>query len=179
MSKNTPDGNESIEPRTRRALTEPLSVLTLDGMPVHDDDETIVQVVSHSGESYRVDAREGRCTCPDAEYNLAPGETCKHARRARAALGTEPVDSQVLDALDVDENLGANAPGPVVATPDGGIIEAGDEGVILEDRPPITEHRESYEQGGARFWRCEGCGRETVHGRENIPHADGCARGDD
>lgn len=102
-------------------------------MPVHDPEETVVQVVSHSGESYRVDAREGRCTCPDAEYNLDHSETCKHVRGARAALGTDPIDSQVLDAVNIDENLGANACGPVVATPDDEIIDAGDEGEILED----------------------------------------------
>jgi hypothetical protein len=133
MSTNDAPDRESIEPRTRRALTEPLSVLSLDGTPVRDTEETIVQVVSHSGESYRVDVLEGRCTCPDAEYNLAPDESCKHARRARAVLGVEPVDSRVIDAVEVDENLGANAPGPVVATADGGIIDAGDEGVILDE----------------------------------------------
>lgn len=42
--------------------------------------------------------------------------------------------------------------------------------------PEITEHRESYEQGGAKYWRCEGCGRETIYGRDRIPHAEGCPR---
>jgi hypothetical protein len=120
-----------VEPRTRRALEEPLSVVTLDGMPVETSDETVVMVVSGSGESYHVDAAVGRCECPDHEHRDAE---CKHIRRARVALGVEPIDSQVLAAVDVDDTLAANAPGPVVATSDGGIIEAGDDGEILDDQ---------------------------------------------
>jgi len=122
-----------VEPRTERALSEPLSVLALDGTPVESSDETIVQVVSHSGESYRVDVRESRCTCPDAKHNLDDDERCKHERRARAVLAIEPVDSRVLAAVDVDEQLGAHAPGPAVATSDGGIIEAGDDGEVIDE----------------------------------------------
>jgi len=130
MSTNELDGHESIAPRTRRALSEPLSVVSLDGTPVESTDETIVMVVSHSGETYHVDAEVGRCECPDHEHRDA---RCKHIRRARVALGVEPVDSQVLAAVDIDATLGANAPGPVVATSDGGIIDAGDEGEILDE----------------------------------------------
>jgi len=35
--------------------------------------------------------------------------------------------------VEVDENLGANAPGPAVATTDGGIVEAGDDGGTVSD----------------------------------------------
>jgi hypothetical protein len=80
------DGIE-IEPRTERALSEPLSVVSLDGTPVESTDETTV-------------------------------------------------DSRVLAGVDVDEQLGANAPGPQVATSDGGIIEAGDDGEILDEQDP-------------------------------------------
>jgi hypothetical protein len=118
-----------VEPRTERALSEPLSVVSLDGTPVESTDETIVMVVSHSGETYHVDAEVGRCECPDHEHRDA---RCKHIRRSRVALGLQPVDSRVLAAVDVDATLGANAPGPIVATSDGGIIDAGDEGVVLD-----------------------------------------------
>ena len=57
----------------RRALTEPLSVLALEGTPVESRDATVVMVVSGTGESYHVDVREGRYTRPDAEYNLNGG----------------------------------------------------------------------------------------------------------
>jgi predicted nucleic acid-binding Zn finger protein len=132
MSNEHTHANESIdvEPRTRRALEEPLSVVSLDGTPVESTDETVVMVVSGSGESYHVDADVGRCECPDHKHRNAE---CKHIRRSRAALGTDPVDSRTLAAVDVDSQLAANAPGPVVATSDGGIIEAGDDGEILND----------------------------------------------
>jgi hypothetical protein len=89
----------------------------------HDGrDVTIVQVVSNSGESYTVDVREARCECSDYEYRADElgDEGCKHVRRARYALGLEPIDDRVLDAVDIDETLGANAPGPEVAATDGG-----------------------------------------------------------
>jgi predicted nucleic acid-binding Zn finger protein len=128
------DGIE-IEPRTERALSEALSVLTLEGHPVESPDRSVVMVVSHSGETYHVDAAAGVCECPDYEYNLPEGdrETCKHIARARISLGRQPVDAQVLAEVDVDNTLAANAPGPVVATSDGGIIEAGDEGEVLDE----------------------------------------------
>jgi hypothetical protein len=142
MSDNTTEASESIAPRTRRALSEPLSVVSLDGTPVESRDETIVMVVSHSGETYHVDAEAGRCECPDHEYRDA---RCKHIRRARVALGLQPVDSQVLVSVDVDATLGANAPGPVVATPDGGIIDAGDDGEILDEEE--SEERNDDDDG--------------------------------
>lgn len=188
MSESDTAASEGIdvEPRTERALTEPLSVVTLDGTPVETREETIVMVVSSSGESYHVDAREGRCTCPDAEYNLDDDEQCKHAVRARLALGLEPVDSRVLAAVDVDSALGANAPGPRVATSDGGIIEAGDDGEILddsddetgdgvEDGPTYTYHWEPPHVGGAKYVRCERCGEESVPANpDRILHAEDC-----
>lgn len=44
----------------------------------------------------------------------------------------------------------------------------------------ITEHVESPAQGGARYVRCEVCGREllmSMGGAEALPHADECALG--
>jgi hypothetical protein len=65
------DANDctDINKRLRRALEQPLSVLSTDETPIHGD-ASIVSVVSHSGEEYTVDVREGRCDCPDATYNL-------------------------------------------------------------------------------------------------------------
>ena len=105
------DGIE-VEKRTRRALEEPLSVLSVDGTPLDETDTTIVSVVSHSGEQYTVDVREGRCTCPDAEYNL-----------------------------DADEQLGQHAFEPAVASADGGIVDAGDDGVVLDDDADAGDER--------------------------------------
>jgi len=43
-----------IKPRLRRALEEPLSVVSVDGTPICGD-VSIVSVESHTGESYTVD----------------------------------------------------------------------------------------------------------------------------
>ncbi|PSQ44454.1 hypothetical protein BRD17_04000 [Halobacteriales archaeon SW_7_68_16] len=125
MSNNATGANESteIEPRTERALSECLSVVALNGTPVDNRDETVVMVVSHTGESYHVDAELGWCECPDLRHRNVE---CKHIQRARVALGIEPVDSRVLAAIDVDPTLATNAPGPIVATSDSRIDHEGD-----------------------------------------------------
>jgi hypothetical protein len=123
MSTNDTHGNESIEPRTERALTEYMAVLP--------DGGDIYTVVGQNGGTYTVDGRDGRCTCPDAEYNLDDGERCKHQRRVAFATGERPVPAEV---AGVDEQLAEHTEAmPRVVASDGGIIEAGDEGVILED----------------------------------------------
>lgn len=130
------DGSIEIDDRTRRALTEPLSVVTTDGTPL-EGDESIVRVISHTGADgdYTVDVREGRCSCPDSTYR-APAGACKHVRRSRVVLGRESLDAAVLRELgdDVDDALGANAPGPKVAASDGGSVVAGDNADALDER---------------------------------------------
>jgi hypothetical protein len=116
--KNVSDGE--IEPRTRRALEEYLTVTQCD-----IGDEYIVEVHSQSGETYIVDAVEGNCNCEDAEYNLDDDENCKHARRARFALGIDAVPADAVEALDIDENLGRYTDADLrFATTDGGVVEA-------------------------------------------------------
>lgn len=51
-----------------------------------------------------------------------------------------------------------------------------------EDSAPtdatFTEHFEPLDQGGKRYVRCEGCGRELLvdlGGREQLPHRDRCS----
>jgi hypothetical protein len=191
MSDNTRDGKGSIEldDRTRRGLEEPLSVVTLDGTPVADREATIVQVVSHSGEAYTVDVREGRCTCPDAEYNLDSGEACKHEVRARIALGREPLDAAVLGAVDVDAQLGASAPGPVIATADGGIVRPDEGAEVLEtDSDDVDPWAGPFDETdkygcltGTSYVRCRDCGVEAVTSvdTETVAHRDGCRFGDE
>lgn len=134
MLNDNPTPNESIDSRTVRALVEPLTVLSHDETPIDDADTTIVTVTSASGSTYDVDVRgDGRCTCPDAEYNLDDDERCKHQIRARVALGRDVVDADVLREVSVDPQLAAFAPGPRVATSDGGIIDAGDDGEVIHD----------------------------------------------
>lgn len=60
----------------------------------------MVRVVSWS-DSYTVDAREGRCECPDQQYNLEGDERCKHYLAARLATSDEwPAPWDVVGDLD-------------------------------------------------------------------------------
>ena len=140
--ENGHDSSIEVDKRTERALTEPLSAVSVDGAPL-EGDETIVSVVSHSGESYDVDVTgEGRCSCPDARHREPEGG-CKHVRRARVALGRETVDAGTLRAVDVDDTLGASAPGPRVATSDGGVV--GGDVDSDTDEPTVREAVEGAE----------------------------------
>jgi len=123
------ESSDDIKPRLRRALEEPLSVVSIDGTPV-DADASIVSVESHSGESYTIDVREGRCDCPDAQYNLDDDQRCKHQIRAKIALGRSPVPVRATETVDVDAVLGAHTDATLqFLASDGGIIdgETGDE----------------------------------------------------
>jgi hypothetical protein len=55
----------------------------------------VYSVTTESGSEYRVDALEGRCTCPDKQYNLEDGELCKHERRVRFAIGQSAIPAWV------------------------------------------------------------------------------------
>jgi hypothetical protein len=128
MSNDASDAHEStdLDNRTQRALEQRLTVLTPDATPITDPDRTVVSVTSQSGETYTVDVRDGRCDCPDSRHRT-PDSGCKHVRRARIALGRQPVTT---------DTLAANAPGPRVATTDGGLIGAGDDAEVLSDDRP-------------------------------------------
>lgn len=112
-----------IKPRLRRALEEPLSVVSVDGTPICGD-ASIVSVESHSGKSYTVDVREGRCNCRDAQYNISDDQQCKHQIRAEIALGRSPVPVRAAETVDVDAVLGEHTDATLqFATADGGIID--------------------------------------------------------
>jgi hypothetical protein len=107
-----------IEPRTRRALEEYVTVLP-------EEDTGLCRVYTESGEEYVVDAVDGACTCPDVRHNLGHDELCKHQRRCRFALGIDAVPVEAVEELDVDESLGRHTDASVkFATSDGGIVEA-------------------------------------------------------
>ncbi|PSP55379.1 hypothetical protein BRC82_05390 [Halobacteriales archaeon QS_1_67_19] len=116
------DGCTDLEQRDIRALTEKMTVLPEGG--------GVYSVTTESGSEYLIDSREGRCTCPDFEYN---GARCKHIRRVEYATGEQTVpdwaDSDAIDSL-----LGEHAEAsPKVAATDGGdVIVADDDGMILD-----------------------------------------------
>jgi hypothetical protein len=115
-----------VAPRTERAPTECTTVLPLWG--------DVYSVTTESGAEYRVDGRDGRCTRPDHNHRDVE---CNHIRRVAFATGDVPIPG---DVDGVDDLLGEHVDGePQVVAADGGIIEAGDDGEILDesddDRP--------------------------------------------
>jgi predicted nucleic acid-binding Zn finger protein len=175
MSINDNSRQDSIETRTVRALEEPLTVLTTDHRPIQDQDVGVVSVTSHSGSVYEVNVNDGHCTCPDAEYNLDDDEACKHLRRARIALGRKSVSTDTIACLDVDPQLAANAPGPAVATSDGGVILDDDGNDADQWEGPFAEYDQYGELTGAEYVRCRDCGHEVIVGHEDdTTHAAGC-----
>jgi hypothetical protein len=121
MSTNASDEVDciDIEPRTERALTECMTVVSTDGTPVTDADEETVSVISSSGSTYTVDAGDEFCDCPDHQHNH---RRCKHIRRARFALGIDELSAAMLREFDIAENFAAHAPGPIVLASDGGVV---------------------------------------------------------
>jgi len=112
MQTTTAERHEStdLEQRDVRALTEYMTTLPLGG--------DVYSVTTQSGSEYCVDAREGRCTCPDHEYREV---RCKHIRRVTFATGEQPIPAWV-DADEVDAQLGEHVEEtPKVAATDGGV----------------------------------------------------------
>ena len=136
--ENGHDGrtDTELDARDVRALTEYMSVLPEGG--------DVYTVVGQNGGTYTVDAREGRCTCPDYKHNLPTDdgrERCKHAARVAYATGERSVPAWV-DTDAVDEQLGEHVDaGPQVAATDGGIVDAGDDGEILTDGDDTDDGR--------------------------------------
>jgi len=139
-----------LDERTERALTEYLTVT-----PSDEGDEHTVEVHSQSGETYLVDAVEGTCLCPDAEYNLDDETPCKHARRSRFALGLEAVPVGAAETLDVDPSLGCGTDADLrFAASDGGVVEAGDDAEVLTDGGETEECDECAELSGLGCFEC-------------------------
>ena len=114
MTDYKPDGNERIDSRTERALTQYLTVLADVGRAKGAED--LFLVVSQFGTEYLVDRRESRCTCADHEHR---GVRCKHLRRVAFATGERPVPAGV---DDVDLQLGEHTDEtPRRAASDGGV----------------------------------------------------------
>jgi hypothetical protein len=186
MQDNDCESQDCIDckPRLRRALEEPLSVLSTSGTPIKGDVST-VSVVSHSGEEYTVDAREGHCDCPDATYRLDDDEKCKHQIRAEIVLGIKPAPVRVVESVDVDELLGSHSETSIkLLASDGGIIDGETGTEIAEGDPEIApsvwgapeREVDAYNRlTGEWYVTCEDCGIEVLTGHtECATHRDGC-----
>lgn len=184
MSTTTPTAEESIDPeqilatdidpRTHRAVTGNMIVVPEgDASGLFD----VYSATDGHNEIYTVDLREGRCTCPGAEYNLTTDEACKHEQRVKLALGIIPVPEALVE--EIDEVLansrakyGANrdqdrarGPEPAAGTPasaaedtgpeavatDGGQLVADDD--TAEDEDDQDEETETVEELIARVDR--------------------------
>jgi len=172
--------SEPLDELDARALTEYMTVLDQGAARGAED---CYVVVTESGSEYFVDLRSGSCTCPDAMHR---DRRCKHQRRAAFATGARPIPEWV-DTDAIDPDLGAHVDGPVMTDGGTGIIDAGDDGVIVDDRDGrdtdvvrdvYTYGWEPYEQGGARYVRCERCGAECIPADpDRLAHHDGCPEG--
>jgi hypothetical protein len=92
----------SVAHRTGAVAARGKTVTDTDGTPISGDETpSIVSVHSgNSGREHHVDVREGRCTCRDHRHRDA---TCYHLRRARYALGVEPVPTETHRYTHTDE----------------------------------------------------------------------------
>jgi hypothetical protein len=94
--------HDALDGRDVAALTECMSVLPDEGRA--RDAPGLYTVVSQSGATYLVDARDGACECPDARYR---DRECKHLKRVRYATGEADVPPWVNHEA-VDPLLGAH-----------------------------------------------------------------------
>ncbi|WP_049924351.1 SWIM zinc finger family protein [Halopiger djelfimassiliensis] len=88
---------DHLEGRSRRARTEPMSVLSLgDGL---------YEVESASDHTYLVDLESGRCTCPDHTFRDV---RCKHVRRVAIEITegrTPPPGEIAVECHDCDATV--------------------------------------------------------------------------
>ncbi|WP_122088645.1 hypothetical protein [Halalkalicoccus subterraneus] len=180
MSTKQANTKEGIDKRTIRAATESMRIDHHAGQP----DE--FNVYSESGSVYCVRLITETCDCPSSKYHDGP---CKHQRRVEMELGRravpdldETTDVEMMIAAREDyRGLGDSTVEhrPVddaVVVTDGGVAT---ESPTQDDETLITgPHLEPPEQGGATYYRCEDCGRESLR-RGDVEcsefHAEECA----
>ncbi|MXR50655.1 hypothetical protein GRX03_03400 [Halovenus sp. WSH3] len=153
-SSVTNDSSTELEKRDVRALTECMTVLSLDG--------GIYSVTTESGSEYRVDAEKGRCTCPDSQHNLDDDEVCKHVRRVAFATGERAIPNWVNDDA-VDPLLGEHVEGPRRIASDGGssvVNPKGSDGEDGEDSNQRPDDCSCLESMGPDDPPCWPCARE-------------------
>jgi hypothetical protein len=116
-----------------------------------DAEGLYVVVGENSNGEYLVDVRTGACECKDSEYRNPEGG-CKHYRRIEFATAQRAIPGYV-DREAVDDNLSVAVEAtPRYAVADGGIIEADDDGEIIEDN-----NTDDVDDGEARPSDCN-CG---------------------
>jgi hypothetical protein len=145
-------GGIEFDQRRVRALTEYMTVLPFRG--------DLYSVTTESGSEYRVDARGGRCTCPDYLYRNV---RCKHQQRVAFATGERPIPAGV-DAAEIDGQLGDHVgETPTVAVSDGGVApdSYGAPDDREDDRPEDCDCGEWNDGRGLCCWPCYRAGFES------------------
>lgn len=172
---------EQLDERDARALTEYMSVLADVGRA--RDAPGLFTVVGQNGGTYLVDTHPGACECPDHEYragDLGP-HGCKHQRRVAFATGGRAIPAWV-DRDEIDPALGEHVAGEVrFAAADGGeIIDAGDDGEILQEDTDVDEEDlERPDDCACGIWNedtglpCWNCFRIGFESRNPDPPEDG------
>lgn len=181
MSTQHTDANESIDPRTRRALSECMTVVPDVG--VARGAPGLYRVVGQNGGTYTVDTDAGACTCPDAEYNLSDREKCKHQRRVAFATAARPIPADADVSVDPLLATALDSTPRRVAADGSGAVPAGESdhvAVIDDDTTDVwngafTEYDKYGEPTGHDYVRCRACGIEVVDDhREHATHAADC-----
>lgn len=120
--------------------------------------DTPARLNSRATDDRCIDARDGRCTCPDHEYRHV---RCKHLRRVAFATGETALPAGVNRDV-IDAQLGAHVTGsPRLAVTDGGEVLMG------EERPEECECT-GHEREALPCWYCyaEGFDVPNPHARE-------------
>ncbi|WP_049981020.1 hypothetical protein [Halolamina rubra] len=77
-------------------------------MTVIEEAQAVFSVTTQSGSEYRVDLREGVCSCPDYR-NREPDGGCKHLRRTRMEVGQVDVETLAAELERTASNLEMSA----------------------------------------------------------------------
>jgi predicted nucleic acid-binding Zn finger protein len=179
MSHSQTDAIDSIESRTKRALTEAMTVLPNHG-EASDSEDLFTVVGQHENGEYLVNLENGSCTCKDSQYNLDSQTDCKHVRRVRVCTGDMTIPNALGD-IQIDNTFGAHVDAtPVYATADGGIIDGETGNELSEDTSeddiwtsPRPEIDPFGNYTGFDIVECTSCGIETI-----LPLVDSCSHKD-
>ena len=129
--------------RTEAALTEVMSVLDDVGLARGAPD--LFLVVSGSGSSYVVDARDETCECPDQSHRQ---RTCKHLRRVFFVTGRQPIPGWVSQSA-LDDNFAGHVDAePRFSATDGGVAQARfDDGAVTDpEDDPFAVHSDDEDR---------------------------------
>lgn len=176
MSTNEASGQDSIESRTKRALTEAMTVLPNHGR-ARGAENLFTVVGQHGNGEYLVNLNDGSCTCKDSQYNLDNETDCKHVRRVRVCIGDMPIPNDALGEIQIDNTFGAHVDStPVYATADGGIITSQENTDPEADKWSVRPEIDKYGvPTGSQVAKCTSCGIETITSLiEYASHKDTC-----